>query len=338
MYRHLTQLLTAARLISRSQGASISELMDRISISRRTVYRLIEALEDLRYPVYDEYDGKERHIKLNQEHEKLLWWLPLPKVSFSFEDRVILDYLFKEASDTPALAENIRRLRGKIAPLIADGGYSIADKESGAGESLLRKPVLIRAVPVGKATPDNATTNISALLQAIKEKCVCNVSYEAINSGSVKTYHIHPLAVFEHNGGMYAYVIVPSYGTIIILAIERIRALDLTEEGFTPPENFDAQKMLSDPFGIMLTKPFTARVKFNAEQASFIKERDWSEGTGIETLADGSIILTIETGGAYELKRWVMSYGAAAELLEPDNLRSEIAAEYAKGNALYSTI
>ncbi|HKL87103.1 MAG TPA: helix-turn-helix domain-containing protein [Treponemataceae bacterium] len=72
MYRQLTQMLTAARLISRSQGASLKQLEEHIGVSNRTVYRILQGLEELGYVMYD--------------------------------DRVMLDYLFREVAKAPSLA------------------------------------------------------------------------------------------------------------------------------------------------------------------------------------------------------------------------------------------
>ncbi|MBN2641695.1 MAG: WYL domain-containing transcriptional regulator [Victivallales bacterium] len=335
MYRHLTQVLAAARLISRPQGATIADLEANIGISRRTVYRLLDALQELGYPIYDDKKSNtERCIKLNEERNQLKWWLPLPTVNFTFEDRVLIDFLFQKAAVKPALRESARELRRKIASLVADGGCSIAEKESGASKALITKPVLLHTAHVNKKINKEVKIHLSVLFQALSEKCVCNVSYEAISTGRIKSYKIHPLALFEHEGGLYAFVLVPYYGSIRILAVERIRSLELTEDGFIPPEDFDAEKRLSDPFGIILTKPFTARVKFSREQAPYIKERDFPDSS-VERIEDGSIVLTLETGGSYELKRWVMSFGKDAELLEPISLRVEIMKDLAEVTRIY---
>jgi predicted DNA-binding transcriptional regulator YafY len=335
VYKQLTQLLTAARLISRAQGATIKELEDRVGISRRSVYRLLDALEDLGYTFYDEYDGKERTVKLNEERDRLRWWVPLPKVKLSFEDCVLLDYLFREVTETPILAERVAQLRRKIAGLIADGGYSVSDSDPLRGTSFKKKPTLLHTAPVGKALTPQMAELVQALFQGIEEQTVCIVSYEALSTGTVKTYRIHPLALFDHDGGLYVFVLVPYYGDIRMLSVERIRTLDLTEESFEPPESFDPEKRLSDPFGIILDEPFIARIWFSAEQAPYIRERDWTVGSSFEDAADGSTVFTVETAGVYELKRWVLSFGADAELLEPTSLREEIAEALSLASANY---
>ncbi|HRU29618.1 MAG TPA: HTH domain-containing protein, partial [Treponema sp.] len=125
MYKQLSELLAAARLISRSSGAKIKELEEHLGISRRSVYRLLDTLEELGYPIYDEFDGKERVIRLNEDRDNLRWWLPFPKLHFSREDMVLLEFLFREAAGTPAIAGEIARLKEKLAPILAEGGYAL---------------------------------------------------------------------------------------------------------------------------------------------------------------------------------------------------------------------
>lgn len=337
MYRSIIQVLVAARLISRPQGATIADLKDKIGISRRSVYRLIEALQELDYPIFDEEEtGRERVIKLNESRDRLKWWVPLPTIRFDFQDRVLLDFLLQEAAAIPSLAEPVKILRQKLAGIAAEGGVAIAQKDGGAGGELRKAPVLLKAAPVGKIMGKEDAAHFKVLLQGYHEKAVCVVSYEAMSTGTVKTYQIHPLALFEHDGGLYIYVLVPYYGNIRILSLERIRSVELTEDEFEIPASFDAAKLLSDPFGIVLASPFVARISFTADQAPYIRERAWPEGTAFEEQGDGSVILIVETGGAYELKRWVLGYGASAEILEPVWLRDEIAEELATAAERYS--
>jgi predicted DNA-binding transcriptional regulator YafY len=282
-------------------------------------------------------DGKEARYYLNKELDKMRYWQPLPTMTFDVEDHVLLDYIFRKIADTPSLAKQAGSLRKKLAMAIADYGYSIAEKEHGPSKTITSRPTIIMDVPVGKKESVNQNQIVHDILKAIREKHVCVVAYESFSSGAIRTYQIHPLTIFEHNGGLYVFVFQPYYEKVIILALERIQTIQISDEHFDIPEGYDAEKRLSDPFGIVLSEePFIARIQFDEDQARYIQERDWPEGTEIEELEDGSIILKIETAGGYELKKWLLGFGQSAELLEPGWLRDELMGDIARIAGRYS--
>lgn len=337
MYHQVVQLLTGARLIARPQGASIKELMDHLEVSRKTVYRLFEALEELGYMLYPDMDGKEARYYLNKELDKMRYWQPLPTMTFDIEDHILLDYIFRRISENPVIAKKAGPLRNKLAMAIADFGYSVTVKDHNKVKSLKPRPVIITDMPVGKKWGDNQDHIFNDMLLAINAKKVSVISYESFSSGTVRTYQIHPLTIFEHNGGLYSFVYQPYYEKVIILAIERIKSIQVIDEHFDTPQGFDAEKRLSDPFGIVLSEaPFIASILFDEDQAPYIMERDWPEGTEIEEWDSGSVVLNIETAGGYELKKWIMGFGPAAEVLEPKWLRDEISSDIKKLSDRYS--
>jgi predicted DNA-binding transcriptional regulator YafY len=110
--------------------------------------------------------------------------------------------------------------------------------------------------------------------------------------------------------------------------VERIKRLEVTNIPFDYPEDFDPEKLLNSAFGIIFDKPFQVKIRFSREVAPYIRERTWSPNQRItENEADGSIILEMETCGWVDVKKWVLSHGAQAELLEPKEMRKEIAEE-----------
>lgn len=49
--------------------------------------------------------------------------------------------------------------------------------------------------------------------------------------------------------------------------------------------------------------------------------RKWAKEQRIIENKDGSIILEIKTSGLNDVKRWVLSYGADAKVIEPEKLK-----------------
>jgi proteasome accessory factor B len=59
----------------------------------------------------------------------------------------------------------------------------------------------------------------------------------------------------------------------------------------------------------------------------YIQERCWAKNQKIEKQKDGSIILSMTTSGWFDVKKWLLSYGTEAELLEPADKRKELKEE-----------
>ncbi|MGI6098023.1 MAG: WYL domain-containing protein [Dethiobacteria bacterium] len=75
---------------------------------------------------------------------------------------------------------------------------------------------------------------------------------------------------------------------------------------------------------------------FNAHQARWIRERTWHHSQQIEENPDGSLILTLKVSSLDAVKRWVMSFGAHAEVLSPPELQKEIKSDLQKMLQFYS--
>jgi len=87
------------------------------------------------------------------------------------------------------------------------------------------------------------------------------------------------------------------------------------------------QALLESAWDLTPGEPLTVSVRFTAAAAPYIKEREWTRNQTITLNSDGSLVLKFKASGRRDIKSWVLSFGAAAELLEPGDLRREIADE-----------
>jgi len=169
---------------------------------------------------------------------------------------------------------------------------------------------------------------IDGLRRGMIEQKRCSVKYHSFLSGRMRDYELDPLKFFENNGGLYIFAYITAYDGIRTLAVERIARLQVTDIPFDSPEGFDPEKLLCSAFGIIFDKPIQVKIKFSKEVAPYIRERTWAQNQRLtENEADGSIILEMETCGWLDVKKWVLSHGTQAELLEPKEMREEIAEE-----------
>ena len=117
--------------------------------------------------------------------------------------------------------------------------------------------------------------------------------------------------------------------------MERIRELTVTDLDFTYPKGFKPEERLDNAFGIICDVPIKARIWFSKDQARYIRQRRWAKQQKIIEKDDGSIILEMKTSGWLEVKRWILSFGKDAEVLEPIKLRNELKGETSELANLY---
>ena len=165
---------------------------------------------------------------------------------------------------------------------------------------------------------------IDNLTKAILQQKTCMAEYHSFGADEIKKFKIDPLKFFEWNNGLYLFVRVTKYDDIRVLAAERIINLTLTNDAYEYPDDFEPDSLLEGAFGLVYDDPITVKIKFSAHQARYIEERRWSKDQKIRKLKDGSIILTMTTSGWFDVKTWLFSFGAGAELLEPVDKRDEI--------------
>ena len=63
--------------------------------------------------------------------------------------------------------------------------------------------------------------------------------------------------------------------------------------------------------------------------------RTLAKNQKIKEQKDGSIILEIKTSGFWDVKKWVLSFGAEAKVLKPEKLRKAISKELAEARKYY---
>lgn len=319
--KNLVKLIKALELMAKPAGTTINELSEKLEIDRRSVYRLIKLIEELGCPIYDDkvpYEKRKRW-KLEQSYIKKLPNMSIPDMIFTLSELVALQLLKGESRlyRGTDIEKSIASAYRKIGMFVPDGLSDKLDK--------------IRAlfVPSNKLAKDYSGKEeiISLLTEAILEKKTCFVKYHSFQDDKVKNFKIDPLHFFESNGGLYVFVNATTFGDIRILAVERIQDLKITDDSFEYPADFDPEKSLDSAFNIVFDDPIEVKIWFPADQAKYINERTWAEDQNIIEQQDGSVILKMKTSGWWDVKMWVLSFGAEAVVLEPSELREEIVEE-----------
>ncbi len=301
---------TLARLKA-GQPIKATLLASQFEISVRTAYRDFDFLRDeWRVPI--EFDRKLGTFRLTEPTE-LLAPVTISRgevVALFFAERVLRQY-----RGTPFEADLESALK-KIQDLMPEE-VSVSPDALDAMLSLDLGPTYTADAPV-----------FADVLSALRARRVIAIRYRSLNSGRVGDRRIRPYHVYNHRGDWYVAAWDQRRGAVRDFAMHRIRRVAATTESYAIPADFDPRQYLGEAFGIEKgKKPVSIAIRFSPRQARWIRERKWHRTARVEERLDGGCVLRFRAAGLGEIKRWVMQFGAEAEVMEPAVLRRQVAAE-----------
>ena len=317
--RNLKKMLDAINLLAQPTGTTISSLCQWLEIDKRQAYRVLETLQyDLKFIIDKDKAllGGEVRYYLDKEHFKRLSDMKVADLNLSLTEIISLYFLKGHARiyHGTGIEENIERAFNKLDVFVP----------AGLADSLEKVKTLLIAANKFAKDYSNKDEIIDSLTKAILQQKSCAVEYHSFGNDEIKKFDIDPLKFFEWNGGLYLFVRVTKYDNIRVLAVERIIKLTLSTRTYEYPDDFDPDTLLEGAFGLVYDDQITVKIRFSADQARYIQERQWAKDQTIKKLQDGSIALTMTTSGWFDVKKWLLSFGADAELLEPADKREEM--------------
>ncbi|HLH07022.1 MAG TPA: WYL domain-containing protein, partial [Terriglobales bacterium] len=136
---------------------------------------------------------------------------------------------------------------------------------------------------------------------------------------------VDPYRFWYVNNGLYMVGHDHLKNDLRVFAVERIQSVSITNRRFEIPPDFNFEEFKKTAFNLIWGEPQEVKIRFSPSQAPYIRERTWHPSQRIEDEVDGSIILTLQVADLWEVKRWLIGFGADAEVLEPGELREEVA-------------
>jgi predicted DNA-binding transcriptional regulator YafY len=178
-------------------------------------------------------------------------------------------------------------------------------------------------------TPHQDT--IRTLIEAMDNRKICKVNYKSIMASRAKTFYVKPLKIFSHKDSVYVHACLarkpgkpyrePEFDPL--LAIHRIKKVELTDRRFEFPKNYDFEKAFKQNFGVIKEDAFNVEVEFTGWAACYVAERIWSPDQKIHK-NNGKTKLTFSASSEPELISWVLSFGEEARLKKPDSLADKV--------------
>ena len=308
------------RLARSRAGVGLDELAQDLEVVRRTVYRDLDALQYAGFPVVSEKrDGRVYYRFLESFGLGDVPFTPDEVLALAFSEdllRVLEGTVFHDS-----IASALQKIRAGLGPEIEKFLEQL-------GESF-------RVLPGPHKRYADQRETIERLNDALLRRRTVEMRYQTGRTGKVAARKLDPYRLWYRSGGLYVIGHDHKSGEVRTFAVERIRQAEVGDAAFEVPDSFDFEAYTGGAFGVVAEPAQRVRIRFAPERALQVSERTWHPSQQTESLEDGSLELTLEVGSPTALRAWILRFGAAAEVREPAELRSEVERELGQALARY---
>jgi predicted DNA-binding transcriptional regulator YafY len=299
-------------LISSITGKSVSALAKKINCHTRTIYRDLEALQLAGFPIYDEKQNGKSVWSILDSGKKITMPLSLPELMALYFGRDLLNVL-----KNTVFHDSLKSLFSKIKTNLPEGYITFLEQ--------FEKNLKVGQQPYKYHMEINET--LSTINTAIEKRKCIDIKYFVISKKKKTQRRVAPYNIWYSNGTFYIIGHCMVRKTMRTFACDRIKTIDISDEAFKIPEDFNIDEYIQSSFGVFHGETTKVKIWFSSEAAEYIKEKKWHESQEIIEQGDGSILFKAEVAGIHDIKIWVMSWGAKAKVIGPKTLKEMIKAE-----------
>ena len=176
---------------------------------------------------------------------------------------------------------------------------------------------------------------VKDLSEATTSRKRVEIMYQAVSTGKITKRKVDPYQVWVMNGSFYLIAFCNVRNAIRTFAMDRIKSYSITDESFEMSEDFKLEDYLQAAFRVMRGKPEKVTFRLTPGAAHVVRERIWHPTQELREIEGGGIEISVEVPINYEIISWIMGFGSAAEIIEPESLRKQIKEELAKASDQY---
>lgn len=305
------------RLLEAPSGITLDEILSRLPADYlrhgRTVRRDLEALEAAGFPILNErVDGLVRWRLMDGFRQA-------PALSCSPTELmalVISRSLLKPLAGTQ-IQEALDSLLAKAARLLPPASLDYV----GQVENVL-------AVGLGPhKTYRRHRELIDRLAQAIHKQRTIQMRYFSASQLRVTRREVDPYRLWYASGGLYLIGYCHLRKEPRMFAVERIRAMTVTDHPYQLPLGFDLEAFVQDTLTVMRGTRMEVELLFDRATAAWSMDRSWHGSQRIKPLKDGRMRMMLTVADTRELLGWILSFGSGVKVLRPESLRRAVKEE-----------
>ena len=301
--------------------SSLQESLERvgISVSRKTVERDIDTLST-EFCICEEEKNGVTVFYADKYHLKNIQYSIPELLSLYFICEVLNDYAGMEIADHARLLVN--RL--------------IASAPSVSRRYIETLSGLIKINQLNITPEVDIDMDIYTLIQrALSEQKQLQIEYHSFNNNETTHRLFDPYILEIQEGRWHLVGYCHLRGAVRDLRVSRIRDAKSLDTGFSKPENFYEAHRRSRFERLAGDHHIRLRIRFTGLSARLVEEYKADKAHLLQWINDDTLIYERNASMTPEILMWLLSFGAEAEVLEPESLRQAVKKEAVKLAALY---
>lgn len=288
-------------------GLTVAEIAKREETGIRTIYRDLESLQAAGFPLYTE-----RVDRVNR-------WAFID----TFKFKIPAPFTLTELMSLYVYRDLVRFLKG--TPFF-DSLESVFKKiQSTLPPQALRYLDQIQSVFHVGIKPYKEYGKFRDILKQVNAAALesrrIEIVYHSLHRKERTLRKVDPYKVWFYDGTIYLIGRCYLREEVRMFVLDRIKMLKVTDERFTLPKDFNLEDFMRHSFKVMHDELYTVKVRISPAWARWVGEKIWHESQKVSKLQDGSLEITFRVAGLDEIKRWILSLGPDAIVLEPEKLR-----------------
>jgi proteasome accessory factor B len=321
----LVRQWTVLRTLSaRGDGATVKEIAAEMGVCEKTVRRDLATFAAAGFPLQETV----------QAHGRKAWRLDIgngrPELNFAFDEALAL-FLGRRFLDPLAgtyLWQAAQQAFKKIRACLGRSALAYLEKMAAN----------LHHTSIGTSDYSAKAEVVDELMRAMEDRRQTIITYQSLRATEPVEYAINPFGIVYHRGSLYVVAFSHDQNEVRHFKVDRIDEIEVGKLPFQMPGDFNLQEHLRGSFGIFRGACDVAvKVRFLPPVARYVLEGRWHTSQKLTHQRDGSVLAEFRLSTTEEIKRWLLSFGRNAEVLEPKQLRTAIGAEAEQLTAIYET-
>ena len=308
-------------LWSHPEGLSRTEVARRIGVHRSVITKYLDQ-NDLPSSIFEDHlDGN--RLKIDRAAD-------LTKASFTLHEVMAIHLA------TRLLATRTDKQNPHAASALRKLGMALQRLDENVSRHLLRSADVMDE---DASYRDPVYLEVlETLTEAWASGRKVKVSHQ-MEDGRIFDYTFSPYFIEPYAVGQTAHVLGlrEPPGKVRTFKIERLRSAEILREEYELPEEFDPGELLRHAWGIWYTEadPQEVVLRFHPRVVRRVQESTWQRGEETELQADGFLLWRARVAEPTEMLPWIRGWGSRCEVLEPVELRAQVAGDVKRQAVLY---